>query len=788
LVNYAELVTAKVPPGWQIQMMLPVRGRWQQFRLRKPDTFVCAGCDQKQSTELVAVADFDWSAPTCNRCYSLAVEAEGAQRPVSLPPVETSRIAQSRQALRSDDFETLGKLLIAKANSRPMGNADQAFIKTMSGTGTYQVALAYAAAAFEVGLAPARRSPGLVKRLRSDLRVAVGQDGRRRQAELARHGKPARVEDPLEALVLCRLRPEAFRKALASVLTQDKRTGSRLEMPAENLWHWLNIVRDQRHPTGPPDVIRLRSMTSEQFVGHLVALARRDKPSMTTLADPVLVEQWVRHAAAVTRSLHHEHHRASQTGKVRSGTKAAYARAQAMETAATVALENLRHRIRMHSDPAKLQQRTTLFMTAVAKVTGNDPWLTAALRDICATHTPACTHARRGESCAPCVPVIVARLRARMAERTRPPARQTPKPLIHPNSAPKMAGTPAALIRTPRPEAPAVPLLGPGKERRVRCLPAGGNIDPGTTHATWEVAVTRDDITRGRCPLPDGTTLPLNDTRPLNLQFQLHENHPDAQRVKLRVAGGIWELTGVHWPTPIQPGVLVMLTWPTDSADVIAWTKPLHRPERINGVVYHDQFDRHIVTRELLPGIARLGGAQGLSAPGWVMRTLQVLGYLCPEGTATLPEDALIRNCLSLGMPSTMTDEIPAAIKTLIAEKKVRRVRGSRNACGQPLYPARPGDQPVELLRYIPSVQIVDPRPTGSASSGGRGVQEVHGFLRRLPDGAHASDAQLELYYEAVAAAEIANRPIDPTRYTFVATHRRGATPGSKEAPPRSAR
>lgn len=301
--------------------------------------------------------------------------------------------------------------------------------------------------------------------------------------------------------------------------------------------------------------------------------------------------------------------------------------------------------------------------------------------------------------------------------------------------------------------------------------------------------MTTSKVAAARCPLPDKTTLPTSTTLALNLQFQLGENPTEPQRVKLRITDGAWELIGLQWPTSIQPGVLVMLTWPTDGTDVIAWTKPLHRPERINGVEYHDEFNRQIVTRELLPNTGRHGAVQAMPAHSWVMRTLQVLGYLCPEGTATLAEDTLIRNCISLGMPNTMTNQIPTTVTMLIAERKIRRVYGSRNEYGELSYPARPGEQPVELLRYLPSVQMLDPKPLNAANLPDvRGAHKVHGFLRRLPDGAHASDAQLELYHDAVTAAEIANRPIDPSRYTFVATHRRGATAVPKKASRNEAR
>ncbi len=757
-------------------MMLSVRGRWQQFRLHEEDTFVCAGCDEKQSTVLVAVVDFDWSAPTCQHCYTAAVETEGAQRHTTPPLAGAQPPARPQRAsrYRHDDFQALGDLLIAQASNRKLSESDTALIRSATGTGAHRVALAYAAAAIEAGLTPAHRAPGLVKRLRDGLRAAGDQEHRRRQAEIARHEKLARIDDPLEALVLNRLRPEAFRKALADVLALRKGAVSKLDLPAESLWHWLNIVRDQPHPTGPPDVIRLRTMTSVQFENHLIALAGRDKPSMKSLTHPVLVEQWERHAAAATRALRPGSHRASRAGMGRGGTKAAYARARALEAAANVEVENLRHRISMHGDPAKLRQRSALLLAAVHKVTDFDPALAAALRDVCMNHIAACAAARRGDSCIPCLPSLVKEFRARLTPRPSPP-----RSVLRQPAQPRPTSKPAVTPRLPNgakpPEPPPVPLLGPDAQRRVRCLPHGRHIHPGTTRATWEVAVTREDLERGRCPLPDGTTLPSNDTLALNLQFQIREDSSEPQRVKLRSVDDAWELIGLQWPMSVQPGVFVMLTWPTGGTDVIAWTKPLDRPERINGVVYRAQFDRRTVTRELLPGMGQHRGTQTLSADGWVTRTLQVLGYLCPEGSATLAEDALARNCLSLGMPGDLTDRIPAATTKLIAEKKIRRVRGSRDIFGEPSYPARPGDPPVDLLRYLPSVQVLHPESsTGPASPGAQRPHKVHGFLRRLPDGAHASDAQLDRYHEAVAAAEIANHPIDPTRYTFVATHRRG--------------
>jgi hypothetical protein len=348
------------------------------------------------------------------------------------------------------------------------------------------------------------------------------------------------------------------------------------------------------------------------------------------------------------------------------------------------------------------------------------------------------------------------------------PIQQQPKP-------------PAPTAAKPAAAPTAQRLIGPGWTAHPRWLPTGDRIRVGTVKAAWQVAVTREDVNRRRVPVPDGAILPSYETRRLRLYFQHPGAETQPQTVTLRQVGGRWQLDGFRWPRSVPPGLLVDFTWRTDSTSVTAVTKPLRRPERIDGAEFRHEFDRAVVTRELAAEEDQRRDGGSLSAEKWVLRTLRILGHLCPQGTATLAEDALVRNCLSLGMPGQMAGQMHDATRALVKAGRIQRVRGGRDAYGDLWYPAHRGDTLIDLLRYQPTVEVLKPQSLSKlAPPQPRGAHQVHGFVRRLPAGAHASDKQLELYEQAVSAAEIANRNLDPDRYTFVTKFRRGPTRGPR--------
>ncbi|MBE1487493.1 hypothetical protein [Plantactinospora soyae] len=787
-------MAATIPPsGWQISVMLPVYGRWQQFRLRAPVRYVCAACGMEKTTQLVAVSGRDWSEPTCGECYRFAITAENPghsdnpadngepeRAPLGLP--QSSAPQRLTRGLRE-----LVDVLIARAAGRELTLEEDGLVAKYSSEVVYPAALRYAYALIDREASPGEEDVnadrGRVRALLDqELRAVITERGRRQEEERTVFGSTERVQDPLPALVLSRLRTAEFRDALTKVLAEQGVMLRDLDMPAVTLWEWLSVLRQKDNPSIPPEVRDLRRLSTKSFKQHLVRMAREPEPSLAALSHPSILERWAAYANDVVKLLNQERRRvAKKLAKTpieeRNGLRQptteidAYAMACAMETMATLRLQNLKHRVhRMFQGSSTRRERAARLVQAANIVVRNEPRLAVPTRDICVAHTASCPIAARGESCAECVPVILARLQALLSA---PP----PRPVV--TAAPRKVPNPLARP-APRPSAsrlPAPRLLTPDQTSHVRWAPGSDRIRVGPVKAMWQVAVTRDDVARGRCPLPEGTVLPPDEVRQLRLYFEHAGSALPPQRVTLRCLAGRWELSRVRWPKSLRSGLLVTFIWRTDGTTLTAATKPLRQPERIDGIEFRHEFDRLVVTRELAPGGRPSGGALSLSMENWVLRTLRVLGHLCPQGTATLAEDALLRNCLRLGMPPEMTDEIPKAVKALVAAGRIRQVRGGRDTYGDLWYPARRGDMPTDLLRYQPTIEVMKPQRVGRTGvPTNRSAHPVHGFVRRLPAGAHASEKQIELHSEAVAAAEVANRPLDPDRFTFVAKFRRDAT------------
>ncbi|MBW4705184.1 hypothetical protein [Micromonospora sp. RL09-050-HVF-A] len=511
----------------------------------------------------------------------------------------------------------------------------------------------------------------------------------------------------------------------------------------------------------------------------VTALARRADPNLGALSHPAVLERWAHRAKRVTDGLRKDRRRlekqvADQQHKAVADLAEAddaYAMGCAMEVIASRLREDLRSQVYLRLQQSeKRAARISRLIEAANRVARNEPRLARPVADVCLVHTATCVAAARGDSCAACVPELISRLNAILiAPAPRAPISGQLKPGTN------ATGTPAK--PTARPVVPR--LAGPGQSASARWLPTGDRIRTGTVRAAWQVAVTRDDVNRRRCPIPDGTILPSHETRRLRLYFEHLSAATRPQNVTLRQVGGRWQLEGVRWPASLQPGLLVDFTWRTDSTTMTAVTKPLRRPERIDGTEFRHEFDRQVVTRELEPDGDPRHATGPVSVERWVLRTLRILGHLCPQGTATLAEDALVRNCQSLGMPDRMTGQVNDATTNLIKAGRIRKVRGGRDSYGGLWYPARSGDSLVDLIRYQPTVEVLKPQSLAKMGAPApRSAHQVHGFIRRLPAGAHASDRQMELYEEAVQAAELANRSLDPNRFTFVNKHRREATRG----------
>ncbi|WP_203994540.1 hypothetical protein [Micromonospora lutea] len=292
----------------------------------------------------------------------------------------------------------------------------------------------------------------------------------------------------------------------------------------------------------------------------------------------------------------------------------------------------------------------------------------------------------------------------------------------------------------------------------------------------WTTAVGRAQIAGKWCPLPDGLTTPPADRERLRMRIDhrdLAGRAATESNVEARCLGGRWELHGVGWPNDLLPGTLVLLRWRSREELVLATTDPLPRSQRIDDLTYRHRYDIRMVVRENAPGADQEGGTLDLSDTGWVLRTLRKLGHLSSDGSVILAEAALVSNCLELGLPSHRTSGIPPAVRDLIRDRRISRVRGSLDKNGLPSYPPRAGQRRVGLLRFAPKVVDLAAVPNQRQEAPvSRRDHWVDGFVRRLPAGAKASPERIEDHREAMRAAKVVDHPL-PDGFTYVRRHRR---------------
>ncbi|MFD0851113.1 hypothetical protein ACFQ07_02705 [Actinomadura adrarensis] len=251
---------------------------------------------------------------------------------------------------------------------------------------------------------------------------------------------------------------------------------------------------------------------------------------------------------------------------------------------------------------------------------------------------------------------------------------------------------------------------------------------------------------------------------------------------KLSGGGAYLTLEQGGWPATFFPGIVLDMSWVPRQAKIIAIARKLDRPiglrdeaARIIGRAITFEYDPQAVTRATAPGGAASATPTGLSPTAWVLRALQILGYLDEEGRVVLAEDALERNLVGeLDYLANQIHRITPAVQELIASGQIHKVVGSLNARGEPVYPATPGRPPITLLSYSPFVPASErPLPMRTRVAVERDPHKVAGFVRRLPDGQMHSDEALDAHREAQRRGQVANRNPLPPNYTYVQPHRR---------------
>ncbi|MBM2619010.1 hypothetical protein JIG36_25975 [Actinoplanes sp. LDG1-06] len=655
--------------------------------------------------------------------------------------------------LRSN-VPVLAGILRARAEGVPLGLDEVQAVKALAHEQVFVFALQYAETLVEGEALVAART-GQSSRHLADLRVlladqrADAEPALRREPETERETRP----EPLAPLVLREIGGDAFATVLREVLTDRGVRPDAIDVPVGDFWGWLD-----RREALPDDVARLRLLDDNAFVQALLTDCRGSVPN-PALAHPAVVERWATHSGAAMAVLLDDRSRAVEakgsSPKTRAGMRRiralknavrAYTRAVAQNMTAQLLLRDLREQtLAIHQE-----RRSGWLIEATAQFVSIDRELAGSVVHASAEHRAVCSEESPSSDCQDCIAAVADRVEASTFE--------TPADFLAGVAA--WAETVRATGREPAPAEVDRPLAGPDEDdEHAWWLPTDG----GRRVLRWRTALLPFHVDGGWCALPGGPLPEGSDDRRLTLLVEGEGLEPSLRRQKvvLRRRGGEWEISGIRWPEDFGPGVIVTFDWPRGGSVVTARTVKLAQPVVVEGVVFRHEYDQQVVTRELVPGVDQDRAVPDLSDASWVVRTVRRLGYLSPEGVAVLAEHDLVRNCLELGMPRSMAGRLPGAVRKLCDAGVLQHVEGSRDTEDRPWFPARPGQVRVDLLRYVPPVRVVEQdadRALGGHES--RRGHEVAGFVRRLPDGAQASDEQIDLHREAAVAAGIVRQPL----------------------------
>ncbi|MCX5380846.1 hypothetical protein [Streptomyces sp. NBC_00091] len=301
----------------------------------------------------------------------------------------------------------------------------------------------------------------------------------------------------------------------------------------------------------------------------------------------------------------------------------------------------------------------------------------------------------------------------------------------------------------------------------------------------WRLPLRLAHLTDGWLPLHPDVARELRRShggRPtarleLDHRAQGRPQNETAEEVTAELGGGADRLTGITWPRDFFPGLLLELRWLRGGRVIRAATARLEGPVQAGGRVIGHCFDPRVLTREDAPGSDRHGDtAAGLGPRQLVMRTVRRCGLLTVDGHALLDRSVLPHAAYGRRPARSQAAALESAVAELLAERLLEPALGSRDAWGQPRYPAREDEPEIPLIGYRPPRYRVR-RPWGGEGPAGeelRAVQFVAGHLRRLRPGASPSGLQRAAFREYCRGLGKADGWELPYGYTFVTAHTRG--------------
>ncbi|MGW4889519.1 hypothetical protein [Streptomyces murinus] len=345
-------------------------------------------------------------------------------------------------------------------------------------------------------------------------------------------------------------------------------------------------------------------------------------------------------------------------------------------------------------------------------------------------------------------------------------------------------GWAATMRGEPEPEAELAPVdlpladdavIGP-----VELLRADGE------ESVWRLPLRLAHLIGGLLPLHPAVSceLRLSHGRRTTLRLQLHHKKAEltqcetVQNVTAELDDDSGRLTGVVWPGDFFPGLMLELRWSRGDTAIQMATTRLEQPHLVGDRVIEHCFDPCVLTREDAPGSGRCDDtAAGLGPRQLVMRTVRRCGLLTLDGHALLDRAALPSAAYGRRPARSQAAALESAVARLLEERLLEPDLGSRDAWGQPRFPARDGEPTIHLIAYRPARPRVI-RPWGSTEPDTGtvllGLQFVPGHLRRLLPGRSPSQTQRAAFREHCRRLGKADGWELPEGYTFVTEHTRG--------------
>ncbi|WP_149564418.1 hypothetical protein [Streptomyces cacaoi] len=249
-----------------------------------------------------------------------------------------------------------------------------------------------------------------------------------------------------------------------------------------------------------------------------------------------------------------------------------------------------------------------------------------------------------------------------------------------------------------------------------------------------------------------------------------------AQDVTAELGHDAGRLIGITWPRDFFPGLMLELRSLRGGTAIRLATTRLKEPVQVGDRKTGHCYDPRVLTREDVPGSDRHGdSAVGLGPRQLVLRTVRRCGLLTLDGHALMDRSALPGAVYGRQPARAQAAALESAVVELLADRILEPALGSRDAWGQPHFPARDREPTIPLIGYRP-VQRRVIRPWGGTEPGGEGphgVQFVPGHLRRLRPGCSPSDVQKAAFREHCRSLGKADGWELPYGYTFVTEHTR---------------